>query len=172
MKNEKTIMKGLTIIILITVFVILISATYYFFDIKVKASTSKQCIGLTYSNGSPRALLILSKVRNVMTTLQGVTCAFVKPAWKNMKPTLMAASGTSETAGTSCSAQKNYILAFMKNQSTASITIPLSEKEKAKLQAAIIALFTEVLDQTCENDKVEVTKAVTLMDEIIQALCL
>ncbi len=172
-------MNVVTILLLVTTLIVLIGAGFYFLKVRVKAADlGTQCIGFTYHNASPRASPVLSKVQNVMSNLQAVTCAFVKPAWKNMKPTLLIASkigtgtGTGTSTESSCSAQKEDLLALIKESSIASTsTIPLSELEKDKVRVAIISLLNEVLDQTCDKDTVNVEKATALMDEIVAAVC-
>ncbi len=142
----------------------------YFFKINIDETPY---IGFSYTKKDARSTAVLVKLQQVVKTLQESTCIFVKPAWANMKPTLVA-SGTAVTAvqGT-CAEQKAALIKMMQNVSAQSNTskIPLDDNQLTKIRAAIVELLTEVLNQTCVNDKLDVTKAITLMDETIAAFC-
>ncbi len=131
-------------------------------------------LGLSYKKTSPRSSAVLSKLQQVMKTLQDSTCKFVKPAWSNMKPTLIA-SGAAVTAvqNTSCAAQTKAITQMMQNAQVENATtkIPLSQAELNTIRSAIVDVLTEVLKQTCVNDKLDIASAIGLMDETIAAFC-
>ena len=139
-------------------------------------STSKHpFIGFSYNVTSIRSAALLAKLQSLMSVVQTSTCNFVKPAWANMKPTLMASGAAVQ--GTSCASQKQAIIQIMQkaqvdnSAATDSIKIPLPDDELDRIRTAIVELLTQVLDETCVNDKPDVSRATGLIDDIVAAFC-
>lgn len=155
---------------------LLLSATWALIGIYVylrkDSFALKGFIGFPYQHGTVQSDRLLSRLQLVAQAMQESTCAYVKPVWTNMRQSLRQSGTTLAQQNTSCAEQKTQILEVVRFLLTDSnVTDKLDDREAVKVHTAIAALMTDALDMTCVNDKMNVDKAISLMDGVVKSFC-
>lgn len=169
-------MSGAIVLAILLVIVILLGAGIYWYKRHPTTSLSTDqktptYLGFKYNAASPNTARIVTKTQSLVNAVQGALCVHVKPIWASMKAIALAA--TPVAAGASCSTQKAALIAQIQQLDTLTtgVDFTLSSADLTNIKAAITDLLSEVLDQTCDGDKLNVTRAVSTVDDLLAAFC-
>ena len=135
-------------------------------------------VGATYKpSGNSDVDKLLARLQEYVALYQTSTCKVIRPAWVGIKPSLQTFVTNNplglDLSAVSCSTQKALMVQQMKAamESWDLLGVKLDAVAVTQLQTALTTLLTEAMNLTCVNDKLDVAKALTLVDDVVKAFC-